>query len=61
MDATRARTELGCSPRHTALDAVEELLEGLRQGAGMRTPPLEAGGAGRLRRREFETGVGEKP
>ncbi len=61
MDTTRARTELGWSPRHSALHAVEELLEGLRQGAGMGTPPLEAGGAGRLRRRELETGVGEEP
>ena len=61
MDTTRARAELGWAPRHSALDAVEELLEGLHHGAGMSTPPLEAGGAGRLRRREFQTGMGEKP
>ncbi len=61
MDATRARTELGWSPRHSALDAVQELLDGLRHGAGMSTPPLEARGAGRLRRREFATGVGHRP
>ncbi|CAL9626665.1 SDR family oxidoreductase [Streptomyces sp. enrichment culture] len=40
MDSTRARTELGWEPRHTATEAVEELLEGLRQGAGAQTVPM---------------------
>ncbi|MBT2478860.1 NAD-dependent epimerase/dehydratase family protein [Streptomyces sp. ISL-94] len=42
MDASRARTELGWQPRHTALQAVEAFLTGLREGAGMSTAPLAA-------------------
>jgi UDP-glucose 4-epimerase len=41
MDTTRARTELGWVPEYSANDAVAELLEGLRHGAGVDTPPLE--------------------
>jgi nucleoside-diphosphate-sugar epimerase len=61
MDTARARSELGWSPRHSALDAMREFLEGLRGGAGMDTPPLaaDAGGPGRVR--EIATGVGERP
>ena len=44
MDLTRARTELGWSPRYSSLDALRELLDGLRQGAGMSTPPLRPHG-----------------
>lgn len=40
MDISRARAELGWSPRHSSLDAVREFIEGLRQAAGMDTPPL---------------------
>jgi nucleoside-diphosphate-sugar epimerase len=43
MDVTRARSELGWTPKHTALDALREFLEGLRSGAGMETPPLRPG------------------
>jgi UDP-glucose 4-epimerase len=43
MDSTRARTELGWSPRHTAREAVEEFLRGLRHGAGLPTAPLAPG------------------
>ncbi|MBT2470050.1 NAD-dependent epimerase/dehydratase family protein [Streptomyces sp. ISL-66] len=42
MDCTRARTELAWEPRHTAVAAVEEFLEGLREGAGLATAPLAA-------------------
>ncbi|HYO60541.1 MAG TPA: NAD-dependent epimerase/dehydratase family protein, partial [Actinomycetota bacterium] len=51
MDTTRARTELGWKPRFDAGDAILELLEGLREGAGMDTPPLDpkAGGPGRIK------------
>jgi UDP-glucose 4-epimerase len=61
MDTTRARTELGWSPRHSSLEAMRELLEGLRAGAGMDTPPLSPGSSGPLRAREFGTGVGRRP
>jgi nucleoside-diphosphate-sugar epimerase len=58
MDTTRAREVLGWEPRHSAADALLELLAGMREGAGLETPPLEAGGAGPLRAREFLSGVG---
>ena len=58
LDTTRAETELGWRPRHTALEALEELLEGLREGAGGRTPPLVP--RSRLRLREVLTGIGAR-
>jgi len=58
MDTTRARTELGWLPQRSATDALLDLLEGIRAGAGLETPPLEPGGAGPLRVREFTSGVG---
>ena len=61
MDTTRARTELGWSPRHTATEAIAEFLAGLRERAGMATPPLDPAAGGRFRAREFTTGVGERP
>jgi UDP-glucose 4-epimerase len=60
MDSTRARTELGWSPRHTAGDALLELLDGLGHGAGADTPPLDPQAGGRFRRREIATGVGAR-
>lgn len=57
MDVSRARSELGWSPQLTARDAIEEFLRGLREGAGMPTPPLSARLAGG-RRQELRTGVG---
>ena len=58
MDTTRARTELGWKPRFDAGDAILDLMEGLREGAGMDTPPLDpkAGGPGRVK--ELLTRVG---
>jgi UDP-glucose 4-epimerase len=58
MDTTRARTELGWKPRWSSADALLDLLAGMREGAGLETPPLEPGGAGPLRAREFASGVG---
>jgi nucleoside-diphosphate-sugar epimerase len=60
MDVSRARAELGWEPRRTAAEALSELLEGLRDGAGFPTPPLEPGGAGPLRAREFLSGLGAR-
>jgi hypothetical protein len=60
MDTTRARAELGWEPQRTASEAFLELLDGLREGAGLDTPPLEPGGAGPLRAREFLSGVGTR-
>lgn len=58
MDSARAREVLGWEPRHSAGDALLELMRGMREGAGFDTPPLEPGGAGPGRLREFLSGVG---
>ncbi|OEJ34979.1 NAD-dependent epimerase/dehydratase family protein [Streptomyces subrutilus] len=42
LDPSRARTELAWRPAYTAVEAVEEFLAGLREGAGMDTAPLAA-------------------
>jgi UDP-glucose 4-epimerase len=60
MDTTRARTELGWRPEHSSTDALLDLLKGIQEGAGLETPPLEPGGAGPLRAREFLSGVGAR-
>jgi hypothetical protein len=53
------RTELGWTPRRTATEAIEELLAGLREGAGLATPPLSPAGSGRLR--DLLAGAGRRP
>ncbi|SHF69279.1 NAD-dependent epimerase/dehydratase family protein [Streptoalloteichus hindustanus] len=60
MDTGRARRDLGWMPRHSAREAIEEFLNGLRNQAGMPTPPLvpEVPG-GRVQ--ELVTGVGKRP
>jgi UDP-glucose 4-epimerase len=60
MSTARARSELGWQPRHTAAEALGELLEGLRDGTGYPTPPLDPGTSGPLRKAELSTGVGER-
>jgi UDP-glucose 4-epimerase len=60
MDCTRAREELGWRPRHTSVEALRELLEGIREGAGIDTPPLAPGTGGPMRIREVLTGVGSR-
>ena len=60
MDTTRAREELGWEPTYTAVDALRDLFAGMREGAGLETPPLEPGGAGPARLREFKSGVGAR-
>jgi hypothetical protein len=54
LDAGRAERELGWRPRYTALEAIKELVEGMREGAGAPTPPLEPG----RKAEEITTGVG---
>ncbi|HET6813520.1 MAG TPA: NAD-dependent epimerase/dehydratase family protein [Actinomycetota bacterium] len=58
MDAGRATAELGWRPRRNATDTLQELLAGLREGAGAPTPPLDPRAGGPLRLGEFRTGVG---
>jgi UDP-glucose 4-epimerase len=59
MSSDRAREELGWEPRRSAVEALEELLEGLREGRGAATPPLEADSAG-ARLDDLKTGVGAR-
>ncbi|MEU7553664.1 NAD-dependent epimerase/dehydratase family protein [Streptomyces sp. NPDC044571] len=40
LDASRAQEELGWQPRRSSVEAFEEFLAGLREGAGMPTAPL---------------------
>ncbi|HEX6969305.1 MAG TPA: NAD-dependent epimerase/dehydratase family protein [Micromonosporaceae bacterium] len=55
MDTFRARSVLGWAPRRTSRETLEELLRGLREGAGMTTPPLSAG-----RSHDLLTGVASR-
>jgi ferritin-like metal-binding protein YciE len=59
MSSKRAREELGWEPRHSAVEALEELAEGMREGKGARTPPLEKDSAG-ARLDDLKTGVGAR-
>jgi UDP-glucose 4-epimerase len=58
MDISRARAQLGWTPRHSGGDALLELIDGMRQRAGIETPPLATGSSGPLRVRELLTGLG---
>ncbi len=58
MDTSRAHDELGWRASRTAEQTVLELLDGLRRGAGMQTPPLSPQSGGLLRWRELRSGVG---
>ena len=60
MDTARARSELGWTPTISSLDTIREFLEGLRDGSGMDTPPLDPKAGGRFRYRELATGVGQR-
>jgi UDP-glucose 4-epimerase len=60
MDTSRAREQLGWEPTKTSLEALGDLLEGMRHAEGAPTPPLEATAGGPLRVRELTTGVGQK-
>ncbi len=60
MDTARATKELGWVPRFTADYALLELLQGIRDGAGLATPPLDPATSGRFRLRELVTGIGSR-
>jgi UDP-glucose 4-epimerase len=60
LDSSRARTELGWEPRHSGIDALRELVEGLREQAGASTPALSPDAGGPLRLGEFASGVGTR-
>ena len=60
MDVRRAGEELGFTARRRSDEALSELLEGIREGAGYGTPPLSRSTSGPLRVREILTGVGKR-
>jgi len=60
LDVTRAREELGWQPRRGADEALLELLEGIREGAGAPTPPLDPATSGPARVRELAGGIGAR-
>lgn len=60
VDAGRAERELGWKPLRSSLDALLETLEGLREGAGEATPPLDPRAGGPLRFREILSGAGAR-
>ena len=60
LDVTRAREELGWEPRRGADEALLELLEGIREGAGAPTPPLDPATSGPARVRELAGGIGAR-
>jgi len=61
LDSTRARTELGWQPQHSATDALAELITAMREGDEYATPPLAAATSGPARIRELVTGLGGRP
>jgi len=60
LDASRAESELGWRPRHSADEALLELVEGIRAGAGVETPPLSPRSGGPARSLELAGGVGSR-
>ncbi len=60
MDTTRAREELGWHPQRSSGEALLDLLAGLRDSAGVDTPPLSPATGGPLRVGELFTGVGRR-
>ncbi|MBC7300009.1 MAG: NAD-dependent epimerase/dehydratase family protein [Nocardia sp.] len=58
LDTTRARVDLGWTPRIDAEQALTEVLSGFGDGAGSDTPPLARDAGGAWRYREFASGVG---
>ena len=60
ISAARAERELGWRPTRTAVEALQDLLAGLREGTDDRTPPLMASTTDPLRVTEVATGLGER-
>lgn len=61
MDTHRAEQELRWLPTRSSLEAVEDLLGGLREEAGEPTPPLDSQASGPGRLGELRSGVGKRP
>ncbi len=61
MNTERVRAELGWSAQRSSLQAIGELVSGMRDGAEDHTPPLARATSGPARIREFMTGLGQRP
>ena len=59
LDTTRAREELGWSPQRSGEEAIADFLGGLRDGAGLDTPPLSPD-TKPARVRELAGGLGQR-
>jgi nucleoside-diphosphate-sugar epimerase len=60
MSTERARKELHWSPRQSSLEAIRELISGMRDGAQDHTAPLARATSGPGRLREVLTGLGKR-
>jgi UDP-glucose 4-epimerase len=60
MSTQRAREALSWSPRRSSLDAISELVSGMRDGAQDQTAPLARTTSGPGRVREVLTGLGKR-
>jgi nucleoside-diphosphate-sugar epimerase len=60
LDSSRARTELGWSPKHSSEQALLDLLNGLNRREALPTPPLARSTSGPFRIRELLTGIGAR-
>jgi UDP-glucose 4-epimerase len=60
LDSARARAELGWAPEFDGERTLRELIDGIRDNAGVPTPPLDPEESGLLRRREVATLAGER-
>jgi len=58
ISVARARDQLGWRPRHSATDALAEILAALRRGDDGPTPPLANATGGPVRATEIATGLG---
>ena len=58
LDTTRSHRELGWRPRYSSDAALLELLDGMRKGMGIATPPLSPRASGPLRVEEFRSSIG---
>ena len=60
MSCERSRRELGWEPRVSSLEALLELVAGIREGAGEPTPPLDPDTGGPARTGELLSGIGAR-
>ncbi len=60
MSTERARSQLGWAPQRSSIEAIGELVAGMREGADDDTPPLARSTSGPARVRELLTGLGQR-